>query len=141
MDGAGAGVGAGVTGVEVILYVASQAASRAFYRVALDLEPVLDVPGMTSFELPGGVRLGLMPEEDAAELLGGSVPAPANARGVPRAELYLLVADLDGACGRLRSAGARELSPAAMRPWGDTAAYFTDPDGHVVAVAERGART
>jgi len=130
----------GVTGAEVILYVSSQAASRAFYRVALNLEPVLDVPGMTSFALPGGVRLGLMPEGDAAELLGASVPAPETARGVPRAELYLLVDDLAGACGRLRAAGARELSPPSVRPWGDEAAYFADPDGHVVAVAERGER-
>ncbi len=41
---------------------------------------------------------------------------------------------------RVRAAGGREVSPLASRPWGDRAAYFADPDGHVLAVAERGAR-
>jgi hypothetical protein len=29
------------------------------------------------------------------------------------------------------------LSPLALRDWGDEAAYFSDPDGHVVVVARR----
>lgn len=130
----------GATGVEVILYVSSQAASRSFYVSALGQEPVLDVPGMTSFQLPGGARLGLMPEGDAASLLGTGVPSPASASGAPRAELYLLVDDLAAACTRLCEAGAREVSPPRRRPWGDVAGYFLDPDGHVIAVAERGER-
>jgi catechol 2,3-dioxygenase-like lactoylglutathione lyase family enzyme len=129
-----------VAGVEVILYVSSQATSRAFYRLALGRDPVLDVPGMTSFDLGGGCRIGLMPEADAAELLGSSVPVPSSARGVPRAELYLLVDDLGSACARVLDAGGEQVSPPATRPWGDRAAYFLDPDGHVLAVAERGER-
>jgi uncharacterized glyoxalase superfamily protein PhnB len=50
-------------------------------------------------------------------------------------ELYLHVDDLDAAIERLRAAGASELAPAAPRPWGDTAAYYADPDGNVIAVA------
>ena len=36
---------------------------------------------------------------------------------------------------RLVRAGARELSPLAVRPWGDEAAYFADPSGNVLVVA------
>lgn len=35
------------------------------------------------------------------------------------------------------AAGATELSPLSMRDWGDLAAYSLDPDGHVVAFAQR----
>ena len=127
--------------VEVILYVADQARARAFWAAALGREPVLDVPGMTSFELPGGgVRLGLMPAADIVALLGPGLPDPRSADGVPRAELYLLEANVAAAVDRLLAAGAVPVSPLLARPWGDVAAYFLDPDGHVVAVAERGAR-
>src|SRR5207244_3574714 len=39
------------------------------------------------------------------------------------------------ATASLVAAGARPLSPRAPRVWGDEAAYFADPDGHVVAVS------
>lgn len=128
-------------GIEVILYVADQARSRAFYRLALGRDPVLDVPGMTSFELGGGARLGLMPEADAAELLGPGVPSPAAAARAPRVELYLLEADLPAAVARLEAAGAEILSGPMRRSWGDVAAYALDPDRHVIAVARRGERS
>jgi len=35
----------------------------------------------------------------------------------------------------LEAAGARLLSAAAPRDWGDEAAYFADPDGNVLVVA------
>jgi catechol 2,3-dioxygenase-like lactoylglutathione lyase family enzyme len=126
--------------VEVILYVADQARARAFWAAALAREPVLDVPGMSSFAVLPGLRLGLMPAADIAALLGQAIPDPRSADGVPRAELYLLEPDVEVAVERLRAAGGREVSALAMRPWGDRAAYFADPDGHIVAVAERGIR-
>jgi uncharacterized glyoxalase superfamily protein PhnB len=68
------------------------------------------------------------------------VPSPAGARGVPRAELYLLVDDPAAACALAEAAGATAVSGIERRPWGDLAAYVRDPDGHVVAFAERGDR-
>jgi len=47
--------------VHFILYVQDQARSMEFYSGVLQMAPVLDVPGMTQFELPGGALLGLMP--------------------------------------------------------------------------------
>jgi uncharacterized protein len=119
-----------------ILYVADQARSAAFYTAVLAQAPRLDVPGMTEYELAGGAVLGLMPEAGIRRLLGDRLPDPAQARGGPRAELYLLVSDPDAYHCRALEHGARELSPLAPRDWGDRAAYALDPDGHVLAFAE-----
>lgn len=122
-----------------ILYVADQARAAAFYRAALAREPRLDVPGMTEFDLGGGAVLGLMPEAGIRRLLGPLLPDPAQAHGAPRAELYLLVEDAGAAHARALAAGAKELSPLLPRDWGHRAAYSLDPEGHVLAFAERGA--
>jgi catechol 2,3-dioxygenase-like lactoylglutathione lyase family enzyme len=119
----------------VVLYVADQARARDFYRAVLALEPTLDVPGMTEFPLPGGARLGLMPEAGIRRLLGDALPDPAKAAGVPRAELYLRVTEPAAYHARALAAGARELSPLMPRDWGDTAAYSLELDAHVLAFA------
>lgn len=122
----------------LILYVRDQAVSARFYRAVLAQAPSLDAPGMTEFDLGGHAVLGLMPEAGIRRLLGGTLPDPASARGVPRAELYLVVDD-PGVChARALAAGARELSPLQARGWGHTAAYSLDPDGHVLAFAREG---
>lgn len=118
-----------------ILYVADQAVSTAFYADVLAMKPRLNVPGMTEFDLPGGAVLGLMPESGIRRLLGASLPDPAEARGTPRAELYLLVDDPASYHDRALAAGARELSPLLQRDWGHRAAYSLDVDGHVLAFA------
>lgn len=124
-----------------ILYVADQAASTAFYADVLAMKPRLNVPGMTEYEMPGGAVLGLMPESGIRRLLGASLPDPAEARGTPRAELYLLVGDPAPYHARAIAAGAQELSPLLQRDWGHRAAYSLDPDGHVLAFAAAGGTT
>jgi catechol 2,3-dioxygenase-like lactoylglutathione lyase family enzyme len=119
-----------------ILYVSDQATSTAFYATILASQPRLDVPGMTEFALPGGAVLGLMPESGIKSLLGLNLPDPALARGVPRAELYLLVDQPVVYYERALASGARPLSPLQARNWGHRAAYCLDPDGHVLAFAE-----
>ena len=113
----------------VILYVADLARSRLFYRTTLGVEPVLDVPGMTEFDL-GSVSLGLMPLDDMIAL----VPGITAGRG-QRCEPYLRREDAEQYLRRASVAGARILSPLQTRPWGETVAYCLDPDGHVLAFA------
>lgn len=119
-----------------ILYVADQKISARFYEKALATKPRLDVPGMTEFDLGAGAVLGLMPSAGIKRLLGPKLPDPADARGVPRAELYLLVEDPAAGHRRALEAGAAELSALAPRGWGHDAAYSLDPDGHVLAFAK-----
>lgn len=126
--------------MHLILYVRDQAAAAAFWRAVLGMPPALDEPGMTEFALGTQTVLGLMPEAGIGSLLGPSLPDPAAARGIPRAEIYLVVPDAADAAAchsRALAAGAAELSPLARRSWGDHAAYSLDPDGHVIAFATR----
>lgn len=119
----------------LILYVSDQAISTAFWRWVLDREPDLDVPGMTEFALGPATVLGLMPEDAIRSVLGPMLPDPAGARGVPRAEVYLVVDDAAAHHDRALAAGAVELSPLGPRSWGADVAYSLDLDGHVVAFA------
>jgi catechol 2,3-dioxygenase-like lactoylglutathione lyase family enzyme len=113
----------------VILYVPDQQAARDFWRALLQAPPTLDVPGMTEFELPGGLLLGLMPEAGIRRLL----PALSAeiARG-PRSELYLAVEDPAAWLARALAAGATLMDGPRPRSWGDTVAYCLDPWGHVL---------
>ena len=122
------------TAAHLILYVRDQERARAFYQAALGFAPRLHVPGMTEFDLAGGAVLGLMPEAGIRRLLP-TMPDPAAASGVPRAEAYLVVASPAAAHARALAAGASELSPVRPREWGDDAGYCLDPDGHVLAFA------
>jgi hypothetical protein len=118
-----------------ILYVSDQAESALYYGEVLDRKPILDVPGITEFELRDGSILGLIPVQSAGRLLGKSLFRSSSK--VPKAELYLVVDD-PGICHqRALDRGATELSPMQLRDWGHRAAYSMDHDGHVLAFAEK----
>ncbi len=119
-----------------ILYVKDQKRSTDFYRVVLALEPVLNVPGMTEFALSEAAVLGLMPETGIKKLLGDPLPDPEQARGIPRAEIYLIVEDAAQYLARALSEGAQPLSDLVLRDWGKCVAYCLDLDGHVLAFSE-----
>lgn len=124
--------------VHVILYVADQSRARDFYSHVLDMEPTLDVPGMTEFRLSHSTVLGLMPNASIKRLLGDGFPDPATVRGVAKAEVYLMVEDPSGCHTRALAAGARELLSLSQMDWGHDVAYSLDPDGHVLAFARIG---
>jgi catechol 2,3-dioxygenase-like lactoylglutathione lyase family enzyme len=124
-----------MTKTHFILYVQDQAKSTIFYSRTLDLEPSLNVPGMTEFTLSADCILGLMPQAGIRNLLGERLPDPSAGMGIPRAELYLLVEQPQAYHQRAIDAGAIELSAFAPRNWGHSAAYSLDLDGHVVAFA------
>lgn len=127
-----------------ILYVRDQRASRDFYCQVLQLEPSLDVPGMTEFRLNEMCILGLMPEAGIARIVctppaGGStapgLPHPSAGGGIPRCELYLPSPDPAAALARLAAAGGRLVSAVEPRNWGESVGYGADLDGHVLAFA------
>lgn len=121
----------------IILYVSDQELSTKFYAAVLKLQPRLNVPGMTEFELPGGPVLGLMPEKGIKTLLGDSIRDPSQARGIPRAELYLIVDNAADYHTRSIENGGQECSPLKMRDWGAEVAYSLDLDGHVLAFSQK----
>ncbi len=121
--------------VYLILYVRDQSTSAAFYTTVLESTPIIDVPGITEFEISSSTVLAVMPEAGVRKLLGKALPDPAAAAGVPRAEVYLMVDDPASHHARAIAAGARELRPLAPADWGHDVAYSLDPDGHVLAFA------
>lgn len=115
----------------VILAVSDLPRAVALYTAGLGMRPVVDAPHYV--ELDGGVGL-----YQRAGFGGNIGEVPEPARGVTGTELYFRVPDLGGACAALAAAGARALSPAAPRPWGEFVAYYADEDGNVIALAQRG---
>lgn len=108
-----------------------------FYRNLMRKEPILHVPGMTEFELCFQHKLGLMPNEGIHKIIGEQWPNPASGRGIPRCELYLIVGDVQLEFENALQVGATLISPVLQRDWGDIVCYFADPDGHVIAFAEK----
>lgn len=123
------------TPILLILAVEDVARAKAFYVAAFAWPVEVDVPGVyVEMAIPAGLRVGLY-ERRGFGRNTGRVPMPIPPGELSPTEVYLRVDDLPDACARLERAGARLLSAAAPRDWGDTAAYYADPDGHVLAVA------
>ncbi|MCF7796626.1 MAG: lactoylglutathione lyase [Lentisphaeria bacterium] len=119
-----------------ILYVSDQAASCEFYENILRQKPILNVPGMTEFQLTPSHSLGLMPNDGIARILGKTVPHPSTGNGIPRCELYLFVEKLSDWFVNAMHHDAKLISPMEYQDWGDRVAYFADLDGHIIAFAE-----
>lgn len=123
--------------IEFILYVSNQHESKNFYQALFGKEPSLDVPGMTEFLLADNCKLGLMPNDGIAKILGDKTPHPSNGTGIPRCELYLVFDNADEVLQAAVSNGAQLISPMEKRNWGDTAAYISDKDGHIIAIVQK----
>lgn len=120
----------------VILAVSDLARASRFYRDVFGWSAAVEVPVYVELAPPDGARLGLY----ARDAFVKNTHAPTSPRldgHTTATEVYVTVDDLDAAVARLEGAGAARLSPTAPRPWGDTAAYYEDPDGNVVVVARR----
>jgi uncharacterized glyoxalase superfamily protein PhnB len=122
---------------ETILYVHDQQRSAGFYQKLLRMAPEVNIPGMTEFILSQNCKLGLMPNNGIAKILLDKVPHPESGNGIPRCELYLLVDDVQVEFDNALACGAKLISGIAERDWGDKVCYFADPDGHIIAFAER----
>jgi len=123
--------------IEFILYVADQKKSKDFYSFVLDLDPSLDVEGMTEFIVGQNCKLGLMPENGIAKILTNKTPHPKAGNGIPRCEIYLKIDNCEEYFSRAVDAGGKIISKFTLRDWGDKVAYISDPDGHIIAFAEK----
>jgi len=117
-----------------ILAVADLARAAAFYERAFGWPARVRVPVYVEYELPDRRGLGLYRREAFARNTN-AMPAAPPAGTITGTELYFRCDDLAAATERIEAAGARLLSPAAPREWGDLAAYYADPDGNVLVLA------
>lgn len=123
--------------IETILYVNDQEISSRFYQDIFRKAPDLNVPGMTEFHLADNCKIGIMPNKGIAKILAGKTPHPDSGNGIPRCELYLYVEDIHYEFDNAVKSGAKLISPVVDRDWGDKVCYFSDPDGHILAFAEK----
>ena len=122
---------------ETILYVNNQEESSQFYQKIFRCLPNLDVPGMTEFVISDCCKLGLMPNKGIAKILSPVMPHPDNGNGIPRCELYLYIENIRFEFENAIKSGAKLISPIANRDWGNRVCYFADPDGHIIAFADK----
>lgn len=123
--------------IQTILYVNDQQASADFYARLFRQPPDLNVPGMTEFKLAENCKLGIMPNKGIAKILSDKTPHPDEGNGIPRCELYFYVDNVEFEFENAVKAGAWCISPVEDRDWGDRAGYVADPDGHIIAFAEK----
>ncbi|MDO9592889.1 MAG: hypothetical protein Q7I98_06855 [Erysipelotrichaceae bacterium] len=120
--------------IMTVLYIENLEASKKFYTILLNKEPILDEPGMVEFQLLENVTLGLMPLKGIVKLLGMAVRHRAGDYP-PCCELYMTHDDPEICLVRLDAAGGKLVQPLKVMDWGDEVAYGLDPDGHVLGFA------
>lgn len=114
----------------ICLLVEDYEKSLAFYKDTLGLELYSQDTKYTDFKL--GETLFAIFQKDEATLMfpkshmtvgGGSVIA-------------FPVDNVEEACKELRSKGIEIFEGPKQMPWGQTVAYFKDPDGNILEVTE-----
>ena len=113
-----------ILGVNLIKHhVSDWPAAIAFYRDALGLKPLFEVPGLwAQFEAPDGGRIGLVMEHEGI-------------RRPPHA--VLKVDDLAATMAALSAGGAKFLAGPQTTDYGVTV-LLRDPSGNTVELIEAG---
>jgi predicted enzyme related to lactoylglutathione lyase len=119
----------------VILAVEQLPRAIAFYRTVLGWEQVVDASVYGELRSPTGMRLGVYDRRNFGNNIG-RIPEP-HPGPVSTTELYFHAGDLEAMVARACEAGATLLSAAADRAWGERVAYVRDPEGTVIAFAQR----
>jgi predicted enzyme related to lactoylglutathione lyase len=123
--------------VQVIFAVNDLERSLDFYEHAFGW-PRNDRIGFANYvELlpPDGGSVGLYEKRGFVAEVGAD-PVRVFGEQVAPAYLYVRVDDVRATIANVEEAGGRPLSALAARAWGEEAAWFADPDGNVVAVAQ-----
>jgi predicted enzyme related to lactoylglutathione lyase len=124
--------------VQVVFAVSDLARALDFYERALGWprNDTIDYTNYVELLAPDGGALGLFERDCFGELVGAE-PADVPDDRIAPTYLYLRVDDAEATAARVEEAGGRSLGPLSPRSWGERAAWFADPDGNVLAVADR----
>ncbi len=110
--------------------------SLGFYEMAFDWprNDRIDYANYAELHPSDGGTLGLYERDGFAGTVGAEPLSVDNGKVSP-AYVYVRVNDVEATVARIEAAGGRPLSPLRPRQWGETAAWFADPDGNALAVA------
>ncbi|WP_322905794.1 VOC family protein [Paenibacillus campi] len=115
----------------IILYVNDLEASLHFYRDLLGLSIKMQVDTYVEFET-GATTLSLNTRTSVNELLNLGLTADMSATST--FEIGFVTEDVHGTMEQLRQQGVPIVREPETKPWGQTVAYVTDPDGHLVEI-------
>ena len=123
--------------MQVVLAVRDLDRSIDFYERAFDWPRNERIEYSNYVELlpPDGGAVGLFASDGYSKLVGAESASIPEGQVAP-AYVYVRVDDVESVANRVEEAGGRPLSALAERSWGEAAAWFADPDGNVIAVAD-----
>lgn len=117
----------------VVLFVEDLERTLAFYVDKVGLPVRFRAEGYVELAVEGS-RFALLARSRVSELTGDAHTAR-PAAGAHEGSVTLLVEDVDRVHRELTGRGVTFLGGPENRPWGQRAAYFQDPEGHLIEIA------
>jgi lactoylglutathione lyase len=108
----------------ITFYVSDLKKAKKFYQETLGLEKKYEYSSYVGFEC-GGVEIGLIPKPKGEQKASQTSPS-----------VEFLVDNVDKAYEELKSKGVKFIKELHDEAWGGRQATFTDPDGHVLEIAQ-----
>lgn len=115
----------------VILYVDRYEECLRFYKELLRL-PIKGKHGTYIEFDTGATILAMNSREDVRELTG--LPIPKGELESSNFEIGFVVEDVNETISELREQGVKVLVEPITKPWGQTIAYVSDPDGNYIEI-------
>ncbi|CUB21015.1 Lactoylglutathione lyase [Bacillus safensis] len=116
-----------------ILYVNDVEASIHFYQHVLGFPIKLRVESYVEFDT-GDVTLSINSRQDVKEALG--LPVPETNQASQTFEIGFVVHDVDQTIASIKEKGVPIIKEPAKKPWGQTVAYVSNPDGHFIEICD-----
>ncbi|MBS4744703.1 VOC family protein [Bacillus safensis] len=116
-----------------ILYVNDVEASIYFYQHVLGFPIRLRVESYVEFDT-GDVTLSINSRQDVKEALG--LPVPEANQASHTFEIGFVVDDVEQTIASMKEKGVSIIKEPAKKPWGQTVAYVSDPDGHFIEICD-----
>lgn len=112
----------------ILLITDNYEKSKAFYCNILELPLIKDLPEehFTQFQMKN-CYLAIYGRKEIEILLGKSI----TGTGGGAIYSFSQVDDVDAVYRKLKEKGVQFVREPQLQPWGQTTAYFTDPDGHI----------
>ena len=108
----------------ITFYVSDLRKAKKFYEEILCLEKKYEYSSYVGFEC-GGVVIGLVPKPEEEQKASQTSPS-----------IEFLVDNVDKVYKDLKSKGVKFIKELHDEPWGGRQATFTDPDGHILEIAQ-----
>ena len=108
----------------ITFYVSDLRKAKKFYEEILGLEKKYEYSSYVGFEC-GGVEIGLIPKPEGEQKASQTSPS-----------VEFLVDNVDKVYKELKSKGVKFIKELHDEPWGGRQATFTDPDDHILEIAQ-----